>query len=250
MTNLLEVTISGSFVASDGDIESYDKVTGIIPALDPDKAQQMVIRRYARIWITQATNPKTGEARYKRVQRLREVFIDSIEDSTLLEGKTLSYVGKDIMDMNYEELQDLAAAKDLAAVPLYKTGSLMQARRVAFAEYASKVLGLTEPNERGIEGPIDWRKEGFNPAKYQPIIADGSIRRSGDVPMNIEESIDRELLNANTRKPAGKKDESAMPSRLTIDQLKSIAQTKNIQYHPNIGYDALYKRIYANEAAA
>lgn len=248
MKPLLKATISGSFKAGDNQIESYDKVTGIIPGLDDDKAQQMVIKRYARIWIGQAMRQNkdgTEEPRYKRVQRVREVFIDSVEEAEDLAGKHLSYVGKNVMDMSFEELQDLAAANDLSAVPLYKTGSLTNARRIAFAEYASKVLGWEEPNAQGITGPIDWRKEGFNPSKYEAIIADGEIRRSGAAPADIEETIDREALVLKGKmKPA----EAAAPSRLTLNQLKEIAKAKNIAFNANIGYDALHKKIYKDAA--
>lgn len=239
MKNVLRATISGSFKASDGQIESFEKVTGVIPGLDDDKAEQMIIKRYAPIWVGQALDGD-DEPKYKRVQRIRQVFIDSVEEDEDLAGKTLSYVGKEIMEMNYEELQDLAAANDLAAVPLYKTGSLTHARRVAFAEYASHVLGWTEPNAKGIEGPIDWRKEGYNPAKYEKIKADGEIRRSGDAPADIEESIDREALVLK-----GKAKVTDTGSRLTLAQLKAIADTKKIPYNANIGYDALHKKIYA-----
>ncbi len=61
-SNTLLVTISGSFKAADKDLESFDGVTGIIPRLSTEptadnnqsKADQMVIKRYARIWIGQA----------------------------------------------------------------------------------------------------------------------------------------------------------------------------------------------------
>lgn len=252
MTKLLKVTISGSFKLSDGDIESYENVTGIMPALDDDKVQQMVIKRYAKIWIghakkKDANGNETDEPKYKRVQRVREVHIDNVDEAPELSGSRLSYVGKSIMDMNYEEIQDLAAANDLAAVPLYKTGSLVYARRVAFAVYASQVLGWEEKNAKGIMGPIDWRATGYNPTKYPAIIADEEIRRSVEVGSDVEEVLNQES-NAKAGAPTAPKAEVA--TRLTLDQLKAIAKEKNIPFNANIGFDNLYKKIYKENVAA
>lgn len=245
MVNTLKVTISGSFRAGDKDIESYEGVKGIIPALDEDKANQMIIKRYARIWIGQATKTVNGaeEPKYKRVQKVREVFIDSIEENDENPDAVLSYIGKNIMEMNFEELQDLASAKDLSAVPLYKTGSLTHARRVAFSEYAIKVLGYDETEPKTKVKVYDFRATGFNPAKFPSIHADGEIRRSGEHVADIEETIDRERLALQGKAPAVVPDTSK--SRLNLDQLKAIADGKNIKYHASIGYDALYKKIYA-----
>lgn len=250
---LLRATISGSFKASDDEIESYDRVTGIIPALDDDKAQQMIVKRYAKIWVGQANKKDSDEPRYKRVKKIREVFIDNIEEAEDLGDSLLSYVGKDIMDMNYEELQDLAAANDLAAVPLYKTGSLTQARRVAFAEYGAKVLGWTEnvinPKTGKMEEmPIHWARDGFNPKNYEHIIADAEIRRSGEYVADIEETLDRENLIDEAKR--GKiKTEIKAESRLSMDQLKAIAKEKGVTFNSNISRDKLYAKIYKENAA-
>lgn len=251
---LYKATISGSFKASDGDIESYDRVTGYIPAIDDDKAQQMIIKRYARIWIGQVNKKDSNgkeidEPKYKRVQRVREVFIDSIDDA---DGKSLSYVGKDIMEMNFEELQDLAAAKDLIAIPLYKTGSLVNARRIAFCEYANKIHGWTEPvlnpkTKKMEQKPLDWRRQGFNPSKFPQIVVDGTLRRDGFEPDDVESSIETEALlmkHGNAAPP------TSGDSRLTIEQLKTIAKAKNIPFNASIGYDTLYKKIYGDTKAA
>lgn len=225
---LLEVTISGSFKAADMEVESYDNVTGLIPLLDDDKAQQMVIKRYAPIWVQQA-KMKDGETpKYKRINKMREVFIDSIDEVEV--DKPLSYVGKDILQLGPEELQDFAAANDLVAVPLFRKGSLAQARRIAYAEYANRVLGM--------EPKLKWTEAGFNPAKMPPIITDDRVHRSKDHVATIEEGIDLEKLILD------KKATPAQQGALTLDQLKAIAKTKGIEFNANIGYKALYMKIY------
>lgn len=252
MTKFLRATISGSYVASDGDVESFDRVTGILPALDDDKAAQMIIKRYARIWVSQATD-SDGEPKYKTVKRIRQVFIDEVEEADDLAGKQLSYVGKDIMEMNYEELQDLASAKDLSAIPLYKSSQLTHARRVAFAEYGAKVLGWTEhvinpKTGKPEEMPISWAREGFNPKNFEKIVVDGDIRRSEEHVSDIEETLDRENLK-DLEKRGKIKSAVKDGSRLTMDQLKAIAKEKSITFNSNISFDKLYAKVYKENAA-
>ena len=248
----LKVTISGSFKASDNDIESFENVTGIIPALEtePDgrdkisKAHQMVIRRYAQIWVAQAKKKgpdgkPTDERKYKPVQRIRRVFVDSIEDNDERPNDVLGYVGKDIMAMNAEDLQDFAAANDLSAVPLYKTNDLVSTRRVAWSEYARKVLGLVGPEYM-------WTDENFNPNNHQPIIADDKIRRYKGHVAPIEETIDREMVAGSKKAKEHKNEPSG--SLLTLPQLKAIADEKKISYNKNIGFDQLYKKVYGEAA--
>lgn len=247
----LKVTISGSYKASDGEIESYDNVTGIIPRLQTEpakgdkisKADQMIIRRYAVIWVGQVRKKgvdgkPTEEAKYKRVTRMRQVYIDSIEDNDESPNAVLSYIGKNVMQMNFEELQDFAAANDLSGVPLYKVNSLAHARRVAWSEYARKILKYIGPE-------FMWTNEEFNPHQHEPIIADDKIRMSGIHVANIEETIDREAARRSTTKEVDSAPEASTGSRLSFDQLKAIADEKKITYHKGISFDALYKKVYA-----
>lgn len=254
----LRVTISGSFKATDNEIESFDKVTGIIPrvATQPtgedrlSKAEQMIIKRYASIWIQRAKKVNSDgkeidELKYKRVQKVRQVFIDSIEDNDVQPDGVLSYVGKDIMDMNFEELQDLATAKDLSAVPLYRVNSLQHARRVAFSEYAIKVLGLYEvadPKAKKLQNLYDFRVTGFNPSRFEAIHADDELRVADDHVATPEETLDRENMALQGKAEAHVTD--PRKSKLTLEQLRAIADGKNITYTPQTGWDALYKKIY------
>lgn len=254
MSKTLKATISGSFVAADKDIESFDRVTGIIPCLDTEhhgderlsKAEQMLIKRYARIWIGQARKKAadgktTDEAKYKTVKRVREVQVDSIDDNDDQPDAVLSYVGKDIMDMNWEEIQDFAAANDLSAVPLYRVGSLFHQRKVAWSEACRKILGYVGPEYM-------WTNQHFNPSKHEPIVADGQIRRSGGHVAPIEETIDREALALQGKAKATANDPT--DSKLSLDQLKAIADDKKLKYHPTIGYKQLYDKIYGAKKVA
>lgn len=255
-SHTLKVEISGSFKATDNELESFEGVTGIIPALDVEpapkekisKAAQMIIRRYAQIWVGQSRKKgpdgrPTDERKYKPVQRIRRVFIDSIDNNDEQPDAVLSYVGKDVMKMNMEELQDFASANDLSAVPLYKVSDLVSTRRVAWSEYARKVLGLQGPE-------YTWTNEEFNPSNHEPIIADGKIRLYGGHVASIEEAIDREVIDTQAVRKKKANTSEASASRLTLAQLKDIADKKEIKYSPAIGYEALYKKIYGAETQA
>lgn len=237
----LKIICSGSFKASDGDIESFDNVVGIIPAVDEDKARQMVNKRYAQIWIGQAKKKvngvETDEGKYKRVTKVRTVDIDSIEDN----DDVLDYIGMNVLEMNWEQLQDFATANDLSAVPLFKTASLHHARKVAWSEAARKIMGWVGPE-------FMWTDQTFRPAAHEPIIADGVIRRAGGHVADIEETIDREALALQGKAKASVTDTSK--SQLTLPQLKAIADEKKVTYHATIGWQQLFDKIYKAKKVA
>lgn len=251
MSNTIKVTLSGSYRSANRQIESFEGVSGLMPNLAEDKATQMAIRRYARIWIQQEKD-KDGNPKYKHVSNIRQVFVDSIEDNEDKPNAKLSYVGKDIMEMNFEELQDLAAANDLSGIPLYKTGSLITARRIAFSEYAIKVLELEEyapADKKEKHNLYDYRSPGFNPMKFEAIVADDKIRRHDTHRADIEEGIGAE--DKPVRRKGGKAVDSKdapPPSRMTFTQLKEIAEQRNVPFNKGISYDNLYIKVYGNAA--
>jgi len=249
MSKTIKVTISGSYRSANRQIESFDGVVGYMPNLDEDKATQMAIKRYARIWVSKELN-KDGDPKYKHISNIRQVFVDSIEDNEEKPNAVLSYVGKDIMEMNFEELQDLAAANDLNGIPLYKTGSLATARRIAFSEYAIKVLELEEyaPSDKQEKFNLyDHRTSGFNPRKFENIIADDKIRRQDSHKVSLEEGIQQEA--EPVRRKAGKDvGDAPKGSRITFEQLKAIAIQRNIAFNKGVSFDVLYKKVYGKVA--
>lgn len=249
MSNTIKVTISGSYRSANRQIESFDGVTGLMPNLAEDKANQMAIRRYARIWVSQAKK-EDGEPKYKHISNIRQVFVDSVEDNEEKPNAVLSYIGKDIMEMNFEELQDLAAANDLNGVPLYKVGSLVTARRIAFSEYAIKVLELEEyaPADKQEKFNLyDHRTSGFNPKRFDVIVADDQIRRQDEHKISLEDSIQAEAQPV--RRKAGKDmDADKKVPSMTFEQLKSIAVQRNITFNKGISYAVLYKKVYGKAA--
>ena len=75
MSNTIKVTISGSYRSANRQIESFDGVSGLMPNLSEEKATQMAIKRYAKIWVAKETN-KDGEPKYKHISNIRQVFVD------------------------------------------------------------------------------------------------------------------------------------------------------------------------------
>lgn len=253
MSKTLKVTISGSYRSANRQIESFDGVVGYMPNLAEDKVNQMAIRRYARVWVAQAKN-KDGDPKFKYIANIRQVFVDSIEDNEEKPNAVLSYVGKDIMEMNFEELQDLAAANDLNGIPLYKVGSLVTARRIAFSEYAIKVLQLAEYEAKDKKQKFnlyDHRVAGFNPKKFEPIIADDIIRRNDEHKISLEEGLELEAKNIKLKAGKVVEDDGEAGTgapRMTFDQLKLVAAQRNVVFNKGISYENLYKKVYGQAA--
>jgi len=211
----LKVTISGSFRIAGDEIKDFSGLTGVIPYQDEEIATLHVRKRYSRMWIM--NNQKFTD----RLKSVRECFIDDMQEVE----HDFSFVGKDIRELTQEEMQDLATAKDLRAIPLYKKTSEREMRTVAYAAYSEQVL----------KEKILYKEVGFNLMKQPPIIVnDSAWRKDSTKKMTLEES-----LSAEADDIAGVKKNS-----LTRSELELLAKQQGIQYHPNISDDNLYKRIY------
>lgn len=217
MDKMLEFTISGSYKTAQKDIIDFENVKGIVPFQDEEIATMHVRSRYVSRWIKEMKNSEGKPMYPERIQRVRETHIDDIKETT---GK-LSFVGKDIKDLTFEELQDLALAKDLRRVPLYKATDLRQTRVVAYVDYSDKIL----------KNQINHNEEGFNFAKLPSIILDGGTRKETEKKLTNEEILDHEA-----NKLAG--------TTLTRKDMEAIAKDKNISFHPNISDAKLYERLY------
>ena len=218
----LKLTLSGSYRTSNQEVVDFENLTGIIPFCDEDIAYQAAQRRYAKMWLT-AARDEDGEKMYPaRLDVLRECFMDDCE---VIEHD-FSFIGKDIREMTAEEIQDLAVAKDLKTVPLFKDGSLRSARAKAYVVYSEIVMGMGLDEEE-VEREL---------AKLPPLIVkDAKPIRDTRPKITNEEMISQEQKNTSTLAPR---------QTMSIDDLKAIAAEKGIVYAPNIGYDALYKKIY------
>lgn len=232
----LKVRISGSYRKAGREVVDYMDIEGIIPKVDIELAEQAVRKRYATMWIK--NDPKRFP---ERLETIREVHIDVMED---IEVDQFSFVGKNIMQMSAEEIQDMAVANDLKMIPLFKKTSLRQAQNVAYAQYALNVLKL-QPGRDDPEHPgaamkayellTNYKVEGFNIAKNPAITVGGEIRRDKTGRLSNEEMINLEQKSTSTKGPK---------NTLTLDDLFAIAAEKNITHAPNIGFDTLYARLF------
>lgn len=212
-----KVTISGSYRAADYKYIDY-KLEGIVPFTDEAIAEMHIRGRYARMWIMKG-------AFKDRLLSVRECYIDEMKPCEA----DFSYLGKDIREMTQEELQDLATAKDLRLIPLYKIGSEREARTKAYAAYSEQVL----------KTPVPYREVGFNLMKQQPplVVTDSSWRQDTTRKLTNEEVMDAEA-DINNPKTA-----------LSRTELEELARNQNIKFHPGISDAKLYERIYSSNAA-
>lgn len=216
----LKVKISGTYKASNGDIIDFEDITGNIPFVEEGHALMHIKGRFAAKWIKGALN-KDDERIYKeRIEKIREVFIDEMEEVE----KEFPYVGGDIKKMDYDDLQYLAVAKDLRYIPLPQSQSgfsLRDARIRAYVSYSEKVLQKT----------IDQNDGDFNFANLPAIFVDGDIRKEVSKKVTNEEVIEQVSSNEES----------------DLDRLKEMADRKGIPYHHNVDEKTLKAKLYGEK---
>jgi hypothetical protein len=225
MTKMLKVTISGSYLASNKETVDFDEITGFIPVVSDEKAAQYVRKRYSVMWLKSIKKDNGDKVFPKRIEKMRQVHIDDIKE---VDGEQFSYVGKDIKKMSYDELQDLSIAKDLNRIPLPKEISGVDVRRMrtmAYIEYSDKILNNF----------INHNDQDFNFAKLPELIVDANIRQDNSEKITNDEILNQEMNSKTTE---------SVKSNLTLNDLKGIANEKNVRFHPNIGFDALHAKLY------
>jgi hypothetical protein len=221
---MLELTLSGSYRTADKDIIDFEGVKCLIPACDEAIGVMHAQSRYAYGAIKSKMNGQKP-AYPKRIEDIRQVFIDDIKPA---EGP-VSFVGKDIKELSFDELQDLATRKDLRTIPLPKELSgmdLREARVRAYVAYNDKVL-------RG--KPIKWGDEDFNFAKLPSITMDYTLRAEGSKKISNEEIIEREQSSKST--------DADNETTMELEDLLALAKEKGINTAGKTGkeiYDELY----------
>lgn len=217
-TKAYAVTISGSYHNSKGEEVDFLNLKGVIPmTASEEMAVAMVRTRYVQMWIK--ADPK---AYPERLSDVRECYIDDIQETEA----EFSFMGKNITDMSYEELQDLATAKDLRGIPLFRDGSLRTSQGRAYAEYSNKVLGVD----------VNWREEGYNVMKMPPIIVDGTPKKTKEKKLTNEDIIQKEQDSTSTDKP-----------EFTRPELEKLAKENSISFNPSITDEALKRKVFGGE---
>ncbi len=226
--DFIEFTVSGCYYDSRKETIDFEGLKIRVPANDEEICEMNVRRRYTLAAIKEAKN-KDGEPKYpKRVEKIRQIFID---DSRPCKG-AYTFVGKNIKEISNDELQDLATRKDLRFIPLPNSGlSRRDALIRAYVAFADKMFNKE----------IKWQEEKFNFAKLPDIILDGRVRTEGEGKITNEEMIAQEQ-NAPTT-DYGVRDNPR--NRFTIEELKAIADNKNIQYPDDVDFTNLYNKLFS-----
>lgn len=206
-----KVTASGDYATEDYKRVDFSGLQGIIPAVDRDLAEQALRMRYAPMWLSQS------EKYTQRMKKLRGCFMDSMEEIDY----EFSYVGKDVKELSYEELQDLATALQLRRVPLYKKSSLQETRRIAYVEYSNK-LRKTHLSEKSDE---------FDYASLPPLIVEEQIINTRVIPKTNTQVLD----------------EIQKGMEYTIDDLRNMLTERGVKFDKRLGYDRLFELAFPQE---
>ena len=228
---MLKVKIEGDYYTHSKTMEFFT-LEGVIPDV-PVKDEEggvhegMVLshmqNRYFWLW--------SKDAGLKGVSTLRTCSISSISE---VNGKP-SFVGKNIKDMSWVELQDLAVAHNLLEVPHPQVYSLKEAREKAYQVYSRDILGRE----------IDPRDPGYSYLKLPDLFVDddGRIAETAHKKDN-EEILNEEGANRNVNQK-GKTTDGGKKKRITFAELKKVAKDRNIEYNDSEGYDILYKKVFS-----
>jgi hypothetical protein len=125
---LLKILVSGSFrtePAKDTNRMPFNGIEITAPFVSEEYYTQ-VSQRLFPIYLR-----KNKEFAKVNFEGLIKIFVDSVKE---VEGE-LSFVNKDIKEMSWEELQDMACYFGLREVPLYQIGELRTAREKAYEIY-------------------------------------------------------------------------------------------------------------------
>ena len=236
---MLEMTISGAYKTSTNEMVDFDNVKGVIPFCGEEHAKMHAIGRYAARWIKEVKKAD-GEPMYpKRVDLIPEIHVDDIQETV---GE-LSFAGKDIRELSYEELQDLATCKDLREIPLYKVGSLRSQREKAYLVYAQYILHKTE---------LSKPDSNFNLMKAPKIVVNSSDRVDDTPKETLDDIVAREEAERVAKAEADEKAKAVAEAEankvdttdMTIEDLMFLADEQNIIYDEDISFDELKEMVH------
>lgn len=214
-----KATLSGAYFNSKNEYVDFQDVEVFLPKCSEAQATAACIKRYAPMAIALSNTYK------ERSMGMREVYVDSLEETEA----EFSFIDKDIMEMTFEELQDLAVAKGLRSAPLYKAESLRGCRDRTYVAYA-KSLGM---GDKAIE------------AKRKLVVSDSTIE-----PMKVEtktaEEMNADAMKGLSIKPAADAGTLAAEEfSMTREEMEQLANDNGIKFHPNLSDEKLYERIFA-----
>lgn len=225
---MLKATISGYYGTYDNKIINFRKVVGVLPFVNDKGVARMHIQgRYAVRFLEDPENVDGKGEAFPPVKQVFQCHIDKMEETS----GVLSFVGKNIKDLELEEIQDLATQKDLRFIPL-PTDNIGWADMLvrAYVAYSDKIL----------KRKIKWQSEDFNFEDLPDITLNGDGRLDLEKKITNEEMISREQQGNIV---SGSKDDPKQ--RFTLDELKTMADGKSIDYVDDVSFEDLYKRLFS-----
>lgn len=214
---LLKVTVSGDYRTSGkagSDIVDFDNVVITMPDCIDDHIMFNVQNRMLQIAILK-------DKRYtQHYEMFRSVYVDKVER---IEGKS-AIIGKNIKELTWEELQELAVYKHLRDIPGYRATDLRYAREKAYIEYSKHFLGKK----------IDPDAKGYNFANLPDLVVDGTDKvATAPTQKSNEESLKEEQESRATNEE----------KTFTMKELRKLAKDKGIKLPPNVTYNEAVKLV-------
>ena len=136
---MLKLKISGYYKAGK-DKKNYNGVDVVIPNCDKEVILGNVINRVVPVIFADYT--ERGKCHVDKVTK-----DDKMKPS---------YDGKEIKELEEEDIQQLAIAYGLSEVPLYHQESLFDSRRKAYRAYCNKVKGMNLDVDFDFENAEDF----------------------------------------------------------------------------------------------
>lgn len=215
MANALKLTISGHYVNGRGERSDFINVTGVLPNVDIDVASMHMQSRYAVQWLKASAEYSTNGCR-----RVQSVFVDDVAETE----HDFSFIGKNILELNADELQDLAVYKDLREVPLRSTVSLREARQITYVAYSKKVLSkiIKIDSDAGL-------------SELAPIVVQAGVVRDYTQKMSNDDIL-------SSMQDDGAEFEPVASTIYTLQDLRELLALHNIKYSNNSGIDKLTEK--------
>lgn len=123
---MLKVKISGYYKSGKENVDFNTEVT--MPECANNKVLSNVQNRVLHRVFKDAERP-FGSA--------GKCWVDDVKK----DDKEPTFIGKNLKELSWDEIQEVAIAYDLNKVPLYRTCSLREARVSAYKEYCNNVKG-------------------------------------------------------------------------------------------------------------
>ena len=136
---MLKLKISGYYKAGK-DKKNYNGVDAVIPNCEKEVILGNVINRVVPVIF--ADYSERGKCHVDKVTK-----DDKMKPS---------YDGKEIKELEEEDIQQLAIAYNLTEVPLYHQESLFDSRRKAYRAYCNKVKGMNLDVDYDFENAEDF----------------------------------------------------------------------------------------------